>query len=255
MGFIRKLTGQDAAERGAAIQAQSADRAIDMLREEMGIARQDLQPFVDVGASSLEDLTDFNKFEQQQAFVEQDPAYQGIRDFQARTGAQDNVLNFNPMADNPIYDGAVSEAMRRTEERRAAGGKLGSGGTLVDLTNATAMTRDAMANSQFSRRLGQASTEVGANAQEFQRLLDAARVRSGLATDQYNRLLSTAGLAQASAAGQAANQQALGSNVASLTTGKGDALAAGLIGGVNARNSFFMDIAKLGSQFIPKPGG
>lgn len=236
MGFIRKLTGQDAAERGAAIQAQAQGEAIGVLREELGIARQDLQPFVDVGESSLNDLRNFNEFDQQQAFVEQDPAYGRIAEFEARP--------FDPLEDNPIYDAAVDESMRRVAEGRAARGKTGSGGTLVDLTNATAMTRDALATSEFGRRQSQ-------DMAEFNRLMDAARVRSGLATDQYNRLLSTAGLAQASAAGQAANQQALGSNVAGLTVGQGDSLAAGLIGGVNARNKFFMDIAKLGTSFLP----
>ncbi len=262
IGFFRKLSGADAAKDAARIQAAAGNEAIDQLRAELGIARQDLQPFVDVGGPALDDLRGFNTFESQEAYASNDPAFQNVRDFTARpidfdpTARLNPVLNFDPTANNPIYDAAAGEAMRRVEESRAARGKFDSGGTLVDLTNATAMTRNDLANSELSRLLQTAGIGIDAdlaavgvdqqeNQTDFNRLIQEAGLKSGLTTDQFNRLLSVANLSQASAAGQASNQQALGSQVAGITQSVGNARAAGIVGAANANRSFLMDIAKL----------
>lgn len=264
------MSGADAAKDAAQIQAAAGERAQQQLRDELAIAREDLQPFVDVGGPALNDLRGFNTFDAQESFAANDPAFQNIRNFTARPIDFDPgeilnpIVNFDPTKNNPIYDDAISEAMRRVEERRAATGKLDSGGTLTDLTRATAMTRNDLANQEFNRLLQTAgiqldtqltdlSVDQSENNTDFNRLLSEAGLKSGLTTDQFNRLLAVTNLSQASAAGQASNQQALGSQVAGITQGIGNALAAGEVGAANANRGFLMDIAKLAATY--KQGG
>ena len=158
-------------------------------------------------------------------------------------------MDFDPTSDVPLADAAVEESMRRVEERRAAGGKLNSGGTLVDLTNATAATRNSLANDEFTRRRTSFIDSLMMEDQEFSDIMTRLGVRSGLETDTLNRELSALGIGFDAASGNAAGARSLGSQIAGITQGQGNATAAGIVGGVNARNRFFMDIAGLGALY------
>ena len=85
--------------------------------------------------------------------------------------------------------------------RAAAGGKLGSGQTLVDLFRENAVLGESIFNNDFNRRF------------------------------------NLVNLGQASAAGQANTAVSTGNSVAELTTGIGNAQAAGKIGSSNAISS------------------
>lgn len=147
MGFIRRLTGADAAQDAANIQAEASDEAIELARESRDQARADLSPFVDFGAGNIEGL--------QQILTAQ---------------GQDEFLN-----DNAVYERALANANDQTLNMAAARGRLGTGDTLTALSNNVLNTAqpliDRQTNSLFNAvnmgqnsAAGQASTTLSSGA-------------------------------------------------------------------------------------------
>ncbi len=113
-----------------------------------------------------------------------------------------------------VLDGPETELERARgfegiQRSAAAGGKLNSGGTLEELTSFNNMLNERNRNNRFSEMFNLAT--LGANA----------------ASGQATATLNTA------------------NNISSLTTGKGDALAAGKIGAGNAIRGTFSDLTKI----------
>lgn len=130
----------DAARDGARIQAQAADRAIDLQRESRDLAREDLAPFREFGANNLAALSDILTPEGQASFLQ----------------------------NNPLADLALDNANQTTLKSSAARGKLGSGSTLQSLTDNFLLTSLPLLQNQQNQlfnsvNLGQASASGQAN--------------------------------------------------------------------------------------------
>ena len=65
-GFFRKLSGESGAKRAARDQVAAGDRAIDTLRDELGLARESITPFRDVGTQGIDQLNEFGPDAQRQ---------------------------------------------------------------------------------------------------------------------------------------------------------------------------------------------
>ena len=126
---IGELSGADAAREAAEIQTAFG-------REALGMLRGDLSPYREAGASALPQLLDMLKPENQANFLQ----------------------------NNPLLSTLANDTQARLFANQAARGKLGSGGTAVDLQNAL--------------------IPLGLQAQQ----------------QQYNQLYNVANLGQASAA-------------------------------------------------------
>lgn len=137
------ITGQgaaDAATQAAAMQARSADKAIDLQRESRDLAREDLAPFRQFGADQINPLM--------------------------------QLLNPQGQADylsaNPLFERALESVNNATLSNQAARGKLGSGGTLQALTDNYMATAMPFINSQQNAlfnavNMGQSSAAGQAN--------------------------------------------------------------------------------------------
>lgn len=135
MGFVRKLTGQDAAERAAKAQEASANQSIGFQRDALKQIRGDLQPFREAGGAALDPLTELVTNPQAQA---------------------------NFLTNNPIFNAISKETSRSLMANRAARGKLGSGGTAAELQNRLLAQGDNLINNQTNRLFNLSS--LGSNA-------------------------------------------------------------------------------------------
>ena len=137
------LTGENAAgaSRDASrAQSQALDRSINLTRETRDLARNDLAPFRDFGASQINPLLELF-----------DP--QGQSDF---------------LTANPLFNASLDSINKATMNNRAARGKLGSGGTLKALQNNFTTTALPFLNNQQNQlfnaiNLGQSSAAGQAN--------------------------------------------------------------------------------------------
>ena len=160
-----------ASRKAADAQSESAKESIAFQRESRDLARKDLQPFREFGEGQIEPL---------------------------------NNLLSNPtgyLQKNPLYENINNNSQRQIFANKAARGKLGSGGTALELQNRF------LANGE------------------------------GLINNQYNRLLGVTSAGQNAAAGQANIAQTTGVNVGNTLLEKGNAIAAGKVGSANAWNN------------------
>ena len=163
----------EAAEKAAKLQAKTAKLGIEEQRaareQAMGLA----QPFVDIGLGAGSQLQNLLA----------DPN-QGLEQI------------------NPIVDFLRKEGFEDIQESAAAGGRLGAGGTLKDLT-------------QFNTDL-------------------TSTIVPQLQNQRFNQLFNTLGLGQNAAAGQGSAALSTGSNISNILGQSGAAQAQGVIGSGNA---------------------
>lgn len=264
MGWWRKISGAQAAKDAAKAQTAAGGDAIDTLKESLGIARGDLQPYREAGETALNQFTTLAQDPQAQFDIANDnPLFQEMLGFE-RTAQAPNfdasaLTNFDPIRDNPLLAMAMDETSRRMSETQAAQGRFDSGSTLVDLNKALAMTANSLANDEFGRRqrgfqadsLAESANFDNAVLQDnqtFNDLLTRVATQQGLVTDTFNRFGTLAASGLNAAAGSAVAAQNTGSQVSQTQLGIGNAQAAGLVGANNASKSFAMDLAKLAAE-------
>jgi hypothetical protein len=214
---------RDAAE----IQAASGDRAIKAIQGMHDQSRADLQPWVARGNEAGDQLSAL--FAPGGALTKTYGA-----PFQADPFTFD--VNSDPGAQFRL------DQANKAYERSAAGRSRSMGG------------RAAANLSEFNQQL--ASQEYGNaydryNADRTFGLNQYSTNRNFFNTDQGNlfaRLFSLSGQGQASAAGQAAGNQATGASLADLFTGIGNAQAGSLVGQANAKASGAENVIKLLTQ-------
>ena len=143
MGWLKKTVdsftgGKQAAKasrEAAALQAQSADKAIASQKESRDIARSDLQPFREAGQNALGGLTSLvSDPNSQKSFIE----------------------------NNPFFDTLANQASSTLFANQAAKGKVGSGGTAEALQNSLFLLGNDLLNQNISQR--QNLSNLGANA-------------------------------------------------------------------------------------------
>lgn len=116
------------------------------------------------------------------------------------------------LQNNPMFSAALDSVNKATMNNRAARGKLGSGGTLSALQN-----------------------NYLATALPF-------------IQDQRNALFNAVNMGQSSAAGQANTTLSTGNAISDLYTQQGNAIAAGKVGGANARQQGVNNLINLGTS-------
>lgn len=187
MGFVRDLTGKTAANaavQGGQIQAASAREAIEATEAASQRAQEFLTPF--------------------------DPLVQ--RGIEGASFLADPQAQFNFLQENPLFQAALDNANRQTQQSAAARGRLSAGDTLQQLSENVLLSAQPLISQQ---------------RQDVGNLLNLA---SGLAQTRGNIEI-----------GQ-------GSNVGNLLTDAGAAQAAGLVGGANARTQGAQNLLNFGLQ-------
>lgn len=176
MGFFRRLSGKDVAKasvEGAGIQAESGLAAIEAAEAAAGRGQEFLAPFGELGQSGID-----------QAGFLTDPQAQ-----------------FDFLQGNPLFDLALENANRSTLQGAAAGGRLGAGDTLTDLSSNVLLSAQPL---------------IG---QQKQSIRDLLNIGTGVAGSQANI------------------ETGLGATTGGLLTDIGSATSAGLVGGANARSA------------------
>jgi len=187
MGFIRQLTGKDAAKaavRAGEIQADAAQAGI----EETRLAKEDalafLNPFRELGQTGIDQASFLTDPGQQFAFLQ----------------------------DNPLFDFALNNANRETQNLAAARGRLSAGDTLQQLTNNAFTQASPLIAGQKSSILDLLNFGQNAN-------VASANASIGAGTG-ISELLASQGAAQASGKVGAANaKQNAAGNLTSLVAG------------------------------------
>lgn len=181
--FAESLTGADAAQDAAEIQAQAAREGQGFQRDALAAIRGDLQPFRDIGVNSLAAL---------QSSVQNNPLLtaQGQADF---------------IRGNPLFAALADESAKRITNLNAARGKAFSGDTELGINNALAAVANNLINQQFARQ----NTQTG-NLFNLASLGANAAAQTGTASQNTASNLANLGLqgANALAAGQVAKGQA-----------------------------------------------
>lgn len=222
------------------------------------MSRETLQPFVDASRGAIEQMGIMATPEGQAAALAGDPTFQGIQDF-TRTAQRPELerMDFDPIRDNPFLEQAQHEVGRRLDQQFANRGRSQSGDSALEISRQLALTGNALANDEFSRRMNQGSfnnqglladfdIQTQQDSQRFNDLLNTAAARSGIVMDQFNQqnALLNAGLGAANGQVNAGTQ--MSSQMANITQGIGNALAAGEIGASRARRGFFGGLLNLG---------
>lgn len=220
MGFVRDLTGSSAkkaAKRAAGKQEAMGREAIELQRETRDLMREDLAPFRDIYTPEIgQQLT---------GLATQGADFSGIQALQP----------FDPMQDQS-FKALADEASRRVFSNQAARGKLGSGGTA-----------EALQNQLVGLGEGMRAQRAAEQAQQFGQQMQLATVPQ---QQQFNQLMNLAGIGQSAAAGQASAAGTAGTNISELLTGIGNAQAAGLVGGAQAKSQALgglMQLAGMGA--------
>jgi len=186
-GHIGALTGQDAADasqEAAKLQQQLGLEGIEEVRLAREQQRADLQPFTEFGAQNL-------PFAQEFLF---DPQSQ-----------------FDFLQSNPLFNLALENANRQTQQSAAARGRLSAGDTLQQLSNNVLLAAQPL--------IGQQSQNI------------------------FNALQ----LGQSSAAGTGAGALSSGTQIAELNTQIGNALAAGGVGAAQAQQQGAQNLLSTGA--------
>lgn len=244
---------------GGAIQSRGTTKAAEVGVEaaESGIAEQRAaresfeartQPFADVGSFAGERLKGFvtsplqapqftDPTQQLQAQQFTDPTQQ-LQNFLADPTQQLAEIN-------PIVDFLRNQGFERIEESAAAGGRLGAGGTLQDLTRFNTQLASTIIPQLQQQKFGQLSTaaqiQQQQQQQEFGQLSTAAQIQQNqqklefdrtfsLENQRFNQLFNVTGLGANVAAGQGTAGLQTASNIGNLLNVAGQAQAGGIRG-------------------------
>lgn len=179
--IVGGVVQHEAAGKASRAQERSARAGIDEQRAARLSAEERLQPFTDIGLRAGEDL-------------------QSLLD--------------NPMQQleqiNPVVDFLRNQGFEQIQESAAAGGRLGAGGTLKDLT-------------KFNTDL-------------------TSTIVPQLQNQRFNQLFNVLGLGQNAASGQGTAALQTGTNISNLLGNVGNAQAQGAIGQGNAISGTFQNL-------------
>jgi len=241
----------DAIKDGAAAQERAGNAAIDANKEALEIARQDLQPFRDIGGEALNPLLD-RVLNNNGDTIADNQARNGTRILTGATrqlGDQlnsDNSYSIDNVVNNPLFKTLLKEGTENVAASNAARGRLGSGDTLKDLTNASL----SIGADLYGRELDQRNIDTN-------NLFTAVGVGSGLQNSgqsirnsSNNQLFNLASLGANAASGQATNTLNTTANNGNLTTQIGNVNAASGIARANNRNNTINNLTGLAGMAL-----
>lgn len=196
--------GNSDASDAAEVQAESADKAIDLQRETLETVRSDLAPFRAAGEGQLAPTTS---------------AIQNLSDLVNDPNKQRSFV-----ADNPFFTALADDAQKRIFGNAAARGKVGSGGTAEALQNSLLLLGPQLVNQNIQQQQG----VIGARSNLASLGANAAAGQS-TATQQVSNnisdLVTGQGNARASGiVGDANTNRQGGANIANLALGVGGLL-------------------------------
>ncbi len=297
MGFVRdKFLGGDeerAAKNAGKAQVRSGEDALKFQKDALDIIRTDLQPFRDAGVDQLaklasQPLQDISFYENLRS-NELAQRVSRVQTFQAPGEAPEafgpqgqapttfqDVRNPEDAINSPFFQQIADETSKRIFSNRAAGGKLGSGGTAKLLQDELFLKSNEAANQQLMRDQSQAQQQFGqqfggrqltaaeqaqgfgqqvggrqltAGEQEQQfgqdisqaQVLDSfagSAMQRNLAPQQqrFNQLFDLTRMGQTAAAQQAVQQGATANQLSDITQGIGNVRAGAIVGGQAARS-------------------
>lgn len=169
---------------------------------------------------------------------------------------------------NPFFNALAGDAQNRIFNNQAARGKVGSGETAAGLQNeltklGSSLLSQEIGNlsntaglnltanqSRFGNLLQGASANIGQDQNRLNSLFQGAGINSDIGNRQIANLFNAVGMGQNAAALQGQGQQGVANNITDLTTGIGNALAAGGVGAANAYGQGAQNVAGLGAGLL-----
>jgi hypothetical protein len=239
-----------AARQASQTQAESADRALALEREQWEQSRADLEPWRLAGTQGLIGLQQLvqQPLQAPGPFTGPAPVDPSQYRFTAPTAAD--------LSRDPGYQFRLAEGRRLLEGGAAARGLLQSGGTLRGLTELGQNLASQEYQNVYNRQLGENqlgyNRAIAQNQDQYNRALQsydlAARVPLQYRQQAYNELAGLSGTGQT----VAQNLGTLGANYSrtagDLLTSQGAAQAAGTIGAGNAWASGLQGIGNAANQ-------
>lgn len=237
MGFVRNLTygftgvsGAEAAERGAELQAAAGQLAVEEQRAAREQITRELAPYREFGAGVLPYIGG--------TIGQIGQLTQGLPE--ARLGQLGPLPSVLPsdIGQDSLFQSLKRQAISGIESSAAARGKLMSGTTPQAIAEqvqnlALARSGDIQRQNILARQqlIGERGELYGQELGQRQAMLGE---RAGLQSTQFQQLFNVGQLGQAAAAQQAANVQGSASNISSLLGQIGSAQSAGGIGAAQA---------------------
>jgi hypothetical protein len=225
-----------AARQASQTQAASADRALDLEREQWEQSRADIEPWRVAGLAGLGGLQTLvqQPLSAPGPFTGPQPVDPSQYRFTAPT-AQD-------LSRDPGYQFRLSEGRRLLEGGAAARGLLQSGGTLRGVTELGQNLASQEYANVYQRQIGENqlryARDIAQNQDAYNRALQTyetgVRVPLSYRQQQYNELAGLAGTGQTAALSLGTLGANYGRTGADLLTSQGAVNAAGTIGAGNA---------------------
>lgn len=225
--------GASASKSAASTQANAANYSADLQKQAVDQERQDLQPFTNLGTSSISPLLSslgYNVTQNDDGTYtyngtdSSNPLQQkfSYADFSAPTAAE--------AAATPGYQFTLDNGLKAAQNSASARGLGSSGAALKGASTYATGLADSTYNDVFSRDLSTYTTNRNNAASNF-----ATNYSS--ASDNANRLLGLVNLGQNSAAMQGSTSVSGANSVANTLTSGAAASAAGTVGSANAITS------------------
>jgi hypothetical protein len=194
-GLAGSAMSSSAASDAADTQAASADKAQQLQWQQFQALQKNLQPYMDLGSSSIPALHDL-----------------------LNNGALSPNFSFDAskLDQTPGYQFTLNQGIKALNNQSSAQGLGQSGAQQKGLAQYATGLADQTYNQQYNNALQSFMTNYG------------------ISSDQYNRLAGLVGLGQNAAAGVGNAGIQTGTNIGNLLTGAGNAQAAGQIGSANA---------------------
>ena len=217
-GLAGSAMSSSASKSAANTQSDAANRASDLQMQQFQQMQQNLQPYMQLGSSTI-------------------PMLQ-----QMLSGNRLNTpFSFNPtmeqLEQTPGYQFTQQQGNKALDNAMAAKGLSVSGAQLKGLD-------------QYNTGLASQTFQ-----QQYQNALQNFNTNYGQAADQYNRAAGLVGLGQNAAAGVGNAGIQTGSNIGNTLTSGANALAAGQIGSANAINGGLSGLGSSGLLYSMLNGG
>jgi hypothetical protein len=250
VGALSASKQASAAKSAAKTQAQSADAALALEREQWEQSRADLEPWRVAGLSALGGLQQLvqQPLQAPGPFTGPQPVDPAQYRFTAPTAAD--------LSRDPGYQFRLAEGRRLLEGGAAARGLLQSGGTLRGLTELGQNLASQEYQNVYNRQLGENqlgyTRAIAQNQDQYNRALQsydlAARVPLQYRQQAYNELAGLSGTGQTTAQNLGTLGVNYGRTAADLLTSQGAAQAAGTIGSANAWSAGLQGIGTAANQ-------
>lgn len=222
LSLAGSLTQGSAAKSAAQVQADAAQKGIDLQKQIFQQQQANQAPFMQAGVTSLNDLMGYiNAGKFGPGAVGPAPAYTG-GDFHAPTAAEAEAT--------PGYQFTQQQGNKGILQAAAGAGGAISGGTL----RAASAYNTGLADNTYNDSFNRALTSFNAGISKHQ--TDLATYGAALQGNQqeFQQLFAPAQLGENAVANIGQTGTAAGQSIAALLGGQGQALASGIVGSANA---------------------